>query len=153
MNVSIIGTGHVGLITGACLAERGHQVLCVDSDERKIKLLKSRKMPIYEPGLEALVLRNLKSGRLRFGGTNADAVAFGRIVFICVPTPPTASGGADLSYIESVSRDIARIPRRISLCFNALPPRLSRESPCARYSEECPARGAFDLKSNFRASG
>src|SRR5581483_8254162 len=61
MNVSIIGTGHVGLITGACLAERGHKVLCVDSDERKIKLLKSRKMPIYEPGLEPLVLKNMKA--------------------------------------------------------------------------------------------
>ena len=108
MNVSIIGTGHVGLITGACLAERGHKVLCVDSDERKVKLLKSRKMPIYEPGLEPLVVKNMKAGRLRFGGTNADAVAYGKVIFICVPTPPTASGGADLSYIEAVSRDIAR---------------------------------------------
>src|SRR5205807_4963693 len=89
MNVSIIGTGHVGLITGACLAERGHKVLCVDVDERKIKLLKSRRMPIYEPGLEDLVLKNMKSGRLKFGGTNADAVDFGKVIFICVPTPPT----------------------------------------------------------------
>jgi UDPglucose 6-dehydrogenase len=108
MNVSIIGTGHVGLVTGACLAERGHSVLCVDSDERKIKRLKARKMPIYEPGLEPLVLRNVKAGRLRFGGGNADAVDHGKVVFICVPTPPTPSGGADLSYIEAVSRDIAR---------------------------------------------
>ena len=108
MNVSIIGTGHVGLVTGACLAERGHRVLCVDSDAKKIKTLQSGRMPIYEPGLEALVRRNAKAHRLRFGGTNADAVAYGKIVFICVPTPPTASGGADLSYIEAVSRDIAR---------------------------------------------
>jgi UDPglucose 6-dehydrogenase len=108
MNVSIIGTGHVGLITGACLAERGHRVLCVDSDEKKIKTLKSRKMPIYEPGLEALVARNTKAKRLEFGGSNAEAVAFGKVIFICVPTPPTPSGGADLSYIETVSRDIAR---------------------------------------------
>jgi len=108
MNIAIIGTGHVGLITGACLAERGHKVLCVDSDERKVKLLKSLKMPIYEPDLEPLVARNVKAGRLKFGGSNADAVAFGKVIFICVPTPPTASGGADLSYIEAVSRDIAR---------------------------------------------
>lgn len=108
MNISIIGTGHVGLITGACLAERGHKVLCVDSDERKVKLLKSGKMPIYEPGLEPLVLKNVKARRLQFGGSNADAVAYGKVIFICVPTPPTASGGADLSYIEAVSRDIAR---------------------------------------------
>jgi UDPglucose 6-dehydrogenase len=108
MNISIIGTGHVGLVTGACLAERGHRVLCVDSDERKIRTLKSGKMPIYEPGLEKVVRKNVKAGRLSFGGTNAEAVAFGKVVFICVPTPPTATGGADLSYIESVSRDIAR---------------------------------------------
>jgi UDPglucose 6-dehydrogenase len=107
MNVSIIGTGHVGLITGACFAERGHKVLCVDSDEAKIKKLRARKMPIYEPGLEALVVRNMKAGRLEFGGTNADAVAFGKVVFICVPTPPAPNGGADLSFIESVSREIA----------------------------------------------
>ena len=108
MNVSIIGTGHVGLVTGACLAERGHRVLCVDSDERKVRTLRSGKMPIYEPGLERLVLKNAKAGRLRFGGTNPDAVAYGKVVFICVPTPPSPSGGADLSFIESVSRDIAR---------------------------------------------
>ncbi len=108
MNVSIIGTGHVGLVTGACLAERGHRVLCVDSDERKIRTLRSRKMPIYEPGLERLVSRNVRAKRLDFGGTNSDAVAFGKIVFICVPTPPSPGGGADLSFIESVSRDIAR---------------------------------------------
>jgi UDPglucose 6-dehydrogenase len=108
MNTSIIGTGHVGLVTGACLAERGHRVLCVDSDEKKIRTLRSGKMPIYEPGLERLVARNAKAGRLRFGGTNAEAVAFGKVVFICVPTPPLPSGSADLSYIETVSRDIAR---------------------------------------------
>jgi UDPglucose 6-dehydrogenase len=107
MNVSIIGTGHVGLVTGACLAARGHRVLCVDSDEKKIKLLRSGRMPIYEPGLEALVLRGVKAGRLKFGGSNAEATSFGKVVFICVPTPPTPSGGADLSYIEAVSREIA----------------------------------------------
>ncbi len=109
MNVSIIGTGHVGLVTGACLAERGHGVLCVDSDERKIRTLRAGRMPIYEPGLQALVRRNVKAGRLRFGGTNADAAAFGKVVFLCVPTPPTASGGADLSYVEGVSREIAQV--------------------------------------------
>jgi UDPglucose 6-dehydrogenase len=108
MNVSIIGTGHVGLVTGACMAEKGHRVLCTDSDERKIRTLRGGKMPIYEPGLEPLVRRGVRAGRLRFGGTNAEAVAFGKVVFICVPTPPTPSGGADLSYIEAVSREIAR---------------------------------------------
>jgi UDPglucose 6-dehydrogenase len=87
----------------------------VDNDEKKIKLIQSRKMPIYEPGLDALVLRNMKAGRLRFGGTNAEAVDFGKVVFICVPTPPTAAGGADLSYIEAVSRDIAHALREYRL--------------------------------------
>ncbi len=108
MNISIIGTGHVGLVSGACFAERGHRVRCVDSDERKIRLLRSGKMPIYEPGLEEVVRRNVRNRRLTFGGTNAEAVAFGKVVFICVPTPPTPGGGADLSFIESVSREIAR---------------------------------------------
>jgi len=108
MNVSIVGTGHVGLVTGACLAERGHRVLCVDSDEKKIRNLRAGRMPIYEPGLQALVRRNMKAGRLKFGGTNADAVAFGKVVFLCVPTPPAPGGGADLSYVEAVSREIAQ---------------------------------------------
>ncbi len=107
MNVSIIGTGYVGLVTGACFAERGHRVHCVDSDPRKIRALRAGRMPIYEPGLEDLVRRNVKARRLRFGGTNADAVAFGKVIFICVPTPPLPSGGADLTFIEAVSREIA----------------------------------------------
>ncbi|HXG61787.1 MAG TPA: UDP-glucose/GDP-mannose dehydrogenase family protein [Planctomycetota bacterium] len=107
MNVSVIGTGHVGLPTGACLAERGHHVLCVDSDGAKIRALRAGRIPFYEPGLEEVVRRNVKAGRLRFGGSNADATAFGKVIFICVPTPPRGDGGADLTYIESVSRDIA----------------------------------------------
>lgn len=108
MKTSIIGTGHVGLVTGACFAERGHQVLCVDVDRAKIAALRGGKVPIFEPGLEPLVARNVKAGRLRFGTTNREAVAFGDVVFICVPTPPLPDGKADLSYLEAVSRDIAR---------------------------------------------
>src|SRR5262249_4310548 len=108
MKLSIIGTGHVGLVTGACLAERGNDVLCVDVDEKKVRMLQSLKLPIFEPGLESLVLRNVKRKRLRFGTSNAEAVAHGKVVFICVPTPPTPSGGADLSFLESVAREIAR---------------------------------------------
>ncbi len=107
MNVSIIGTGHVGLVTGACLAERGHRVFCVDCDEKKIRGLRAGRMPIYEPGLPALVRRNAKAGRLRFGLTNAEAVSFGKVIFLCVPTPPTAAGGADLSQVEAVAREVA----------------------------------------------
>jgi UDPglucose 6-dehydrogenase len=108
MNISVIGTGHVGLVTGACLAERGHDVLCVDVDRAKIAKLKRGAMTIYEPGLPDLVRRNVKAGRLSFGTTNAEAVAFGKVVFICVPTPPRPDGTADLSFMEAVSRDIAK---------------------------------------------
>ena len=108
MNISIIGTGHVGLVTGACFAERGHKVLCVDADARKVEMLRGRRIPIYEPGLEALVVKNIKAKRLHFGHTNAEAVVFGRVIFICVPTPPLPDGKTDLSFMEAVSRDIAR---------------------------------------------
>ncbi len=108
MNISVIGTGHVGLVTGACFAERGHRVLCVDVDGAKIAKLRRGSMTIYEPGLADLVRRNVKAGRLKFGTTNAEAVAFGKVVFICVPTPPRPDGTADLSFMETVSRDIAK---------------------------------------------
>ena len=108
MKISIIGTGHVGLVTGACLAERGHGVLCVDVDRAKIAKLRRGGLSIYEPGLPELVQRHLKARRLSFGTSNAEAVAFGKVVFICVPTPPKPDGTADLSFMEAVSRDIAR---------------------------------------------
>jgi UDPglucose 6-dehydrogenase len=108
MKTSIIGTGHVGLVTGACFAERGHRVLCVDVDRAKIAKLRRGRPTIYEPGLEELVRRNVRAGRLSFGTSNAEAVAFGRVVFICVPTPPRPDGTADLSFMEAVSRDIAK---------------------------------------------
>src|SRR5688572_3241525 len=108
MKISVIGTGHVGLVTGACFAERGHHVLCVDVDKEKIAKLRRGVMSIYEPGLEELVRRNAKAGRLKFGTTNAEGVAFGKVIFICVPTPPRPDGTADLSFMESVSRDIAK---------------------------------------------
>ena len=108
MNISVIGTGHVGLVTGACLAERGHRVLCVDVDRAKIAKLRRGLMTIYEPGLAELAGRNRKAKRLSFGTSNAEAVAFGKVVFICVPTPPRPDGTADLSFMEAVSRDIAK---------------------------------------------
>lgn len=107
MKISVIGTGHVGLITGATFAERGNEVLCVDVDRRRVEGLKKLTMPFHEPGLRELVVKNAKAGRLRFGGSNADAVAFGQVVFICVPTPPRADGHADMTFVENVSRDIA----------------------------------------------
>jgi UDPglucose 6-dehydrogenase len=107
MKISIIGTGHVGLVTGACFAEKGHEVLCVDSDEKKIAGLRQGVMPFFEPGLQEFVNRNVGAGRMTFGNTVAEAVAFGRAVFISVWTPPLKSGRADLSFVEMVTREIA----------------------------------------------
>lgn len=108
MDISIVGTGYVGLVTGTCLAELGNNVLCVDIDKEKIKKLKEGISPIYEPGLEELIHRNMKEGRLNFSETMEEAVEKGKVIFIAVGTPPKANGEANLVYVESVARDIAR---------------------------------------------
>jgi len=107
MNVSIIGTGYVGLVTGTCFAELGHKVMCVDNNTAKIKMLKAGKSPIYEPGLEALIKKNLRNGRLCFSGSIAEAVKFAPAIFVAVNTPPKQDGTADLSYVAAVSKEIA----------------------------------------------
>jgi UDPglucose 6-dehydrogenase len=107
MRLSIIGTGYVGLVTGACFAEVGHQVICVDNDPAKVKLLQEGGIPIYEPGLEEMVRRNIAAGRLAFTASTPEGVANSDVVFIAVPTPPQADGSVDLSFIERVARDIA----------------------------------------------
>ncbi|MBI4313501.1 MAG: UDP-glucose/GDP-mannose dehydrogenase family protein [Candidatus Omnitrophica bacterium] len=108
MNLSVVGAGHVGLVTGACFAQMGHRVICVDNDAKRIARLKRNVMPYYEPGLEALVRKHAKSGRLRFSARLVDGVRFGEVIFIAVGTPPKANGEADLTYVEGVCRDIAR---------------------------------------------
>lgn len=107
VKLSIIGTGYVGLVTGACFAEVGHQVICADNNPAKVDLLKSGAIPIFEPGLEDLVRRNVAAGRLSFTSSTAEAVAGSDVVFIAVPTPQQADGSVDLSYIEAVAREIA----------------------------------------------
>lgn len=107
MKVCVIGSGYVGLVTGSCLAEIGHTVTCVDSDERKIEMLRGGTIPIFEPGLEEVVARNCTEGRLRFSQSIPDGMQGAQVVFICVGTPPTASGEADLSFVEAVSTAVA----------------------------------------------
>ena len=106
MKVTIFGTGYVGLVTGACLAEVGHQVMCVDVDEQKIEGLKNGIMPIYEPGLDSIVTENHKEGRLHFTTDIEDGVKFASIQFIAVGTPPDEDGSADLQYVVSVAKSI-----------------------------------------------
>jgi UDPglucose 6-dehydrogenase len=108
MNVSIFGAGYVGLVTGACLAEMGNTVICIDKDAAKIEGLKQGQVPIHEPGLEALVASNLRDGRLRFTTSFDEAVASSNIYFIAVGTPPNEDGSADLHHVLDVARDLGR---------------------------------------------
>ena len=109
MDISIIGSGYVGLVTGACFADVGHNVVCIDNDERKIKTLREGGIPIYEPGLEEIVHRNVSARRLHFSSSIREGVDKSQIVFIAVPTPPQPNGDVDLSFIEKVSREIADV--------------------------------------------
>jgi UDPglucose 6-dehydrogenase len=108
VKVSIFGTGYVGLVTGACLADVGHQVMCVDIDQGKIERLKQGIIPIYEPGLESLVRDNVGNGRLLFTSSPEEGVTFGEIQFIAVGTPPDEDGSADLQYVLAVADTIGR---------------------------------------------
>ncbi|MCK5663383.1 MAG: UDP-glucose/GDP-mannose dehydrogenase family protein, partial [Thiotrichaceae bacterium] len=108
MKVTIFGTGYVGLVTGACLAESGHEVTCVDVDEAKIEGLKNGVMPIYEPGLDSIVNGNYNSGHLHFTTNIEEAVKFAKIQFIAVGTPPDEDGSADLQYVISVAKSIGQ---------------------------------------------
>src|ERR1700747_1353029 len=109
MDISIIGSGYVGLVTGACFADVGHNITCVDNDARKVESLQAGKVPIYEPGLEEVIHRNVSARRLRFTGSIQEGVDHSQIVFIAVPTPQQPSGEVDLSYIEKVAREIAGV--------------------------------------------
>jgi UDPglucose 6-dehydrogenase len=108
MKISIIGTGYVGLVTGTCLAEVGNDVLCLDLDPRKIATLNTGGIPIYEPGLEDMVKRNVAAGRLRFTTSIEESVAHGSVQFIAVGTPPGEDGSADLQYVVAAARNIGR---------------------------------------------
>jgi UDPglucose 6-dehydrogenase len=109
MKLCIIGSGYVGLVSGACFAEVGHHVICVDNDAKKVDMLRAGGIPIYEPGLEDIVKRNVASGRLEFTTSTKEGVDGSEIVFIAVPTPPQPDGSVDLSYIEKVAREIAAV--------------------------------------------
>ena len=108
MKVTVIGTGYVGLVTGACLSEMGNHVVCLDVDERKIRLLNDGGIPIHEPGLKEVVQRNVAAGRLQFTTDIALAVGHGTLQFIGVGTPPDEDGSADLQYVVAAATNIGR---------------------------------------------
>ncbi len=109
MNLTIIGSGYVGLTTGACFANVGHHVMCVDNNPDKIAKLLKGEIPIYEPGLEEVVKTTVAAGRLQFTTSTEEGVDFGDVIFIAVPTPPQPDGSVDLRFIEKVAREIAQV--------------------------------------------
>ena len=109
MNIAVIGTGYVGLVTGTCFAETGNNVICVDIDQKKVEMLKKGIVPIFEPGLEMLFHRNTKQGRLHFTTELQEAVDLAEIIFLALPTPPGEDGSADLRYILGVATNLGKI--------------------------------------------
>jgi len=108
VNIAIVGSGYVGLVTGICLAQIGHKVICVDNDEAKIKLLRRHELPIFEPGLKELLARNIRQKRISFASSVKEAAEKSTVIFIAVGTPSKENGEADLTYVENVAREIAR---------------------------------------------
>ena len=108
MKIAVIGTGYVGLVTGTCLAETGNTVICVDINEEKVRMMQASKLPIYEPGLELLFLRNIEQERLKFTTKLSEAIRDAQIIFLALPTPPNEDGAADLSYVLGAAKDIAK---------------------------------------------
>jgi len=125
----MIGTGYVGLVTGTCFAESGNDVICLDVDVRKVNLLKSGGVPIYEPGLEELVRRNAVAGRLRFTTDYAEAISSAQCIFICVGTPQDQSGAADLKYVQAAAEQMAPYLRdnAVVICKSTVPVGTNRQ--------------------------
>jgi UDPglucose 6-dehydrogenase len=149
MKLTLIGTGYVGLVTGACFAEVGHHVICVDNDQAKIKLLKSGGIPIFEPGLEDIVKRNTAAGRLSFTASTAEGVQKSEVIFIAVPTPPLPDGSVDLSFIERVARDTATAMSDYKIIVDkSTVPVKTGEKVAETIKRYCAARVDFDVVSN-----
>jgi len=149
MKLSIVGTGYVGLVTGACFAEVGHRVICVDNDAAKVKLLQSGGIPIYEPGLEDLVRQNTAAGRLSFTASIADGVRESEVIFIAVPTPPLPDGSVDSSFIEKVAREIAAALTTYKIIVDkSTVPVKTGEKVAETIKRYCLAKSDFDVVSN-----
>src|SRR3984957_21139693 len=149
MKLTIIGTGYVGLVTGTCFAEVGHNVICVDRDQAKVKLLQSGGMPIYEPGLDEMVKKNVAAGRLHFTASTAEGVDKSDVIFIAVPTPPLPDGAVDLSFIEGVAREIAASMTSYKIIVDkSTVPVKTGDKVAETIKRYCKAKVEFDVVSN-----
>ena len=152
MKIAIVGTGYVGLVSGACFAEMGGEVTCVDINEEKIKMLSEGKVPIYEPGLEEMVVRNFREGRLKFTTRLTDCLDEVEAVFSAVGTPPDEDGSADLSYVLQVAREVGQnMNHYVVLVTKSTVPVGTAQKVKAVIAEELAARKVeieFDVASN-----
>jgi UDPglucose 6-dehydrogenase len=147
MNIAVVGTGYVGLVTGTCFAEMGNQVLCVDIDAAKVEAMKQGKIPIYEPHLDVLFERNLKQGRLKFTTVLEDAVADAQVIFLALPTPPGEDGSADLRYILGVAGQLGKLITSYKVIVNkSTVPVGTAEKVHAAIVKDC--KSEFDVVSN-----
>lgn len=150
MNIAVVGTGYVGLVSGTCFAESGNHVICVDIDEKKVERLSSGEIVIYEPGLEVLFQRNVKEKRLHFTTKLREAVEKSELIFLALPTPPGEDGSADLSYVLGVASDIGKILSELNqyrvIINKSTVPVGTAEKVCAKIRENY--TGEFDVVSN-----
>jgi UDPglucose 6-dehydrogenase len=147
MNIAVVGTGYVGLVTGTCLAETGNHVICVDIDENKVNKMKNGEVPIYEPHLDVLFERNIKQGRLSFTTDLASAIEDAQVIFLALPTPPGEDGSADLSYILGVADDLGKIMKDYKVLVDkSTVPVGTAEKVTAAVAKN--ARHDFDVVSN-----
>jgi UDPglucose 6-dehydrogenase len=149
MKLTIIGTGYVGLVTGTCFAEVGHNVICVDNNAEKVKMLQAGGIPIYEPGLEEMVKKNVAAGRLHFTASTEEGVRNSDVIFIAVPTPPQADGSVDLSFIEGVAREIANAMTSYKVVVDkSTVPVKTGDKVAETIKRYCKSKVDFDVVSN-----
>src|SRR6185436_3963144 len=147
MNITVIGTGYVGLVTGTCFAETGNHVICVDIDETKVESLRKGKVPIYEPDLETLFKRNIAEKRLSFTTSLAEGIKHAEIIFLALPTPPNGDGAADLSFVLGVADDLGKLLKKYAVIID----KSTVPVGTAKRVHECIAKNAqqdFDVVSN-----
>ena len=148
MNIAVIGTGYVGLVTGTCFAETGNNVICVDNNEQKVQRLLKGEIPIFEPGLDVLFERNTKEGRLVFTTDLNKAVEHAQIIFLALPTPPGEDGSADLSYIMGVARQLGGIIEEYKVIVDKSTVPVGTAEKVAEVLAEQLSKKMFDVVSN-----
>ena len=148
MQIAVVGTGYVGLVTGACFAETGNHVICVDIDANKVDRLKKGEVPIYEPGLDIIFERNTKQGRLSFTTNLPEAIKDAAIIFLALPTPPGADGSADLSYILKVAKDLSEIIVDYKVIVDKSTVPVGTAEKVSAILEQSLSKNLFDVVSN-----